>query len=75
MSTIMIRQLVREMLLAEIVELSPRTDLYHRTTANLQPGDAVEGKRSSKSREESTAAFYTLAMKALKGFLKVSVAA
>ena len=27
----MIRQLIREMLLAEIVELSPRTDLYHRT--------------------------------------------
>jgi hypothetical protein len=41
----------------------------------LQPGDVVEGKRSSKSREKSTAAFYTLAMKALKGFLKVSVAA
>ena len=55
MSTIMIRQLIREMLLAEIVELSPRTDLYHRTTANLQPGDVVEGKRSSKSREKSQA--------------------
>ena len=55
MSTIMIRQLIREMLLAEIVELSSRTDLYHRTTANLQPGDAVEGKRSSKSREKSQA--------------------
>jgi len=48
----MIRQLIREMLLAEIVELSPRIDLYHRTTANLQPDDVVEGKRSSKSREE-----------------------
>jgi len=55
MSTIMIRQLIREMLLAEIVELSPHTDLYHRTTANLQPGDVVEGKRSSKSREKSQA--------------------
>ena len=43
------------MLLAEIVELSSRTDLYHRTTANLQPGDVVEGKRSSKSREKSQA--------------------
>jgi hypothetical protein len=41
------------MLLAEIVELSPRTELYHRTTANLLPGDVVEGKRSSKSREEN----------------------
>jgi len=51
----MIRQLIREMLLAEIVELSSRTDLYHRTTANLQPGDVVEGKRSSKSREKSQA--------------------
>jgi len=51
----MIRQLIREMLLAEIVELSPHTDLYHRTTANLQPGDVVEGKRSSKSREKSQA--------------------
>jgi len=49
----MIRQLIREMLLAEIVELSPRIDLYHRTTANLQPRDIVEGKRSSKSREEN----------------------
>ena len=49
----MIRQLIREMLLAEIVELSPRIDLYHRTTANLQPDDVVEGKRSSKSREEN----------------------
>jgi len=51
----MIRQLIREMLLAEIVELSPRTDIYHRTTANLQPRDVVEGKRSSKSREKSQA--------------------
>jgi len=51
----MIRQLIREMLLAEIVELSPHTDLYHRTTANLQSGDVVEGKRSSKSREKSQA--------------------
>lgn len=55
MSMIMIRQLIREMLLAEIVELSPRTELYHRTTANLLPGDVVEGKRSSKSREKSQA--------------------
>jgi hypothetical protein len=51
----MIRQLIREILLSEIVELSPRTDLYHRTTANLQPGDVVEGKRSSKHREKSQA--------------------
>jgi len=51
----MIRQLVREMLLAEIVELSSRTDLYHRTTANLLPGDVIEGKRSSKNREKRQA--------------------
>ena len=46
----MIRQLIREILLSEIVELSPRTDLYHRTTANLQPGDFIEGQRASKHR-------------------------
>ena len=51
----MIRQLIREMLLAEIVELSPRTDLYHRTTANLQPGDFIEGQRASKHREKRQA--------------------
>ena len=47
----MIRQLIREMLLNEIIELSPRTDLYHRTTANLQPRDFIEGQRSDKYRE------------------------
>lgn len=51
----MIRQLIREMLLNEIVELSPRTDLYHRTTANLQPGDFIEGQRASKHREKRQA--------------------
>ena len=43
------------MLLAEIVELSPRTDLYHRTTANLRAGDVVEGQRASKHREKRQA--------------------
>ena len=43
------------MLLNEIVELSPRTDLYHRTTANLQPGDFIEGQRASKHREKRQA--------------------
>lgn len=43
------------MLLNEIVELSPRTDLYHRTTANLQPGDIIEGERSEKHREKRQA--------------------
>jgi hypothetical protein len=51
----MLRQLIREMLITEIVELSSHTDLYHRTTANLLPGDVIEGKRSSKHREKRQA--------------------
>jgi len=63
----MIRQLIREILLNEVVTLSPKTDLYHRTTANLKPDDIIKGKVSS-NRINKHVSEYSLENVRLKKF-------
>jgi len=63
----MIRQLIREILLNEVVTLSPKTDLYHRTTANLKPDDIIKGKVSS-NRINQHVSEYSLENVRLKKF-------